>query len=82
LTYRRNTKKTQGEVRKFLTKFETVMTTGNVGLDLDGGHDIAYERILAEFQTSRGDCKPLFLTEESADLGRCPVHSKFETYLE
>jgi hypothetical protein len=33
---------------KFLTKFETVLTTGNVGFDMNGGHDIAYERVMAE----------------------------------
>jgi hypothetical protein len=50
---------------KFLSKFATVMTTSNVGLDMDGGHDIAYERVLAECQTWGADCKPLFLPEDS-----------------
>jgi hypothetical protein len=57
-------------------KFATVMPTGNVGLDMDGGHDIAYERILAECQTSAANCRRLFLPEHSADLGRWPVHAE------
>jgi hypothetical protein len=30
---------------KLLTKFETVLTTANVGFDMDGGPDIAYDHI-------------------------------------
>jgi hypothetical protein len=37
---------------KELTKFETVMTSGNVGLDLEGSHDLEYERIMEECQTT------------------------------
>jgi hypothetical protein len=33
---------------KTLTKFATVMSTGNVNIDRIGGHEIAYERIFAE----------------------------------
>jgi hypothetical protein len=54
---------------KFLTKFETVLTTGNIGLDMDGGHDIAHERIMAECQYWREDCRPLFLAEDSTEMG-------------
>jgi hypothetical protein len=36
---------------KFSSKFSLVMTTGNVGLDVDGGHDIAYQRIISERMT-------------------------------
>jgi hypothetical protein len=65
---------------KFLTKFATVMMTGNVGLDcgalpgkclficlfvgldMDGGHDIACERIMFECQTWATTCKPTSLS--------------------
>jgi hypothetical protein len=49
------------------------MTTANVGFDTEGGHDVAYERILAECQRWREDCKPIFLPEDSSDLGNWPV---------
>jgi hypothetical protein len=32
----------------FLKKFATVAVAGNVGLDLEGGHDIAYLKIMEE----------------------------------
>jgi hypothetical protein len=31
-----------------LSKFGLVMTTGNAGYDLEGGHCVAYEKIFAE----------------------------------
>jgi hypothetical protein len=51
------------------------MYTGNVGLDMDmdGGHDIAYERIMAECLTWNGNCRPIFMSEDGSDLGNCPV---------
>jgi hypothetical protein len=58
---------------EFLTKFATVMLTGNVGLHMDGGHDIACERILAECQTWAANCGPLFSPEDSSELGRWSV---------
>jgi hypothetical protein len=58
---------------KFLTKFIPVMTTANVGLDVDGGHDIAYEHIMAECQTRSSECGPLFLPDGDEDLKRLPV---------
>jgi hypothetical protein len=56
-----------------LPKFSTLMITGNVGLDMDGGHDIAYERIMNECQTWHEDCRPLFMPEDSSDLARWPA---------
>jgi hypothetical protein len=58
---------------KFLTKFDTVLTTENVGLDMDGGHDIAYERIMAECQYLAGSNRPLFMQEDSEAVRSWPV---------
>jgi hypothetical protein len=44
---------------KFLSKFAMVMTTGNVGLDMDGGHGIADERIMNECQTWSESCRQM-----------------------
>jgi hypothetical protein len=49
---------------KFLTKFETVLTKGNVGFDMEGGHDVAYEKIIGECRCYREDCRPLFLPKD------------------
>jgi hypothetical protein len=59
--------------RKCLTKFETVMTTSNAGFDLQGGHDIAYEKIMDECRGWRNDCKPIFVREDSEAIGSWPV---------
>jgi hypothetical protein len=53
-----------------------VLTTGNVGSDLDGGHDIAYERIMSECQCWREDSRPLFLPEDSSEVARWPVFAE------
>jgi hypothetical protein len=58
---------------KCLSKFQTVMTTGNVGLDMDRGHDIAYEKIMEECATWRDDCKPIFVREDGEVIGNWPV---------
>jgi hypothetical protein len=58
---------------KFLTKFKTVMTTGNIGLDMDGCHDIAYERIMSECQRWSETCRPLFLPDDSAAVRTWPA---------
>jgi hypothetical protein len=55
---------------KFLTKCATVMTTGNVGLDLDGGHDIASERIMAECQTRSENCRQLGSGKVASTCGK------------
>jgi hypothetical protein len=58
---------------KFLSKFSTGMITGNVGLDMDGGHDTTDERIMDEFQMWREDCRPIFMPEDSSDIARWPA---------
>jgi hypothetical protein len=58
---------------KCFSKFETVMTTGNVGLHLDGRHDIAYEKIMEECSGSCADCRPIFVREDSEAIGNWPV---------
>jgi hypothetical protein len=58
---------------RFLKKLETVLATGKVGLDMEGGHDIAYERILNECNCWRDDCRPIFLAEDSEAIGHGPV---------
>jgi hypothetical protein len=45
----------------FLKKFDTVAVTGNVGLDLKGGGDVAYLKIMEECQAWRDDFKPTFI---------------------
>jgi hypothetical protein len=58
---------------KFLSKFATVLTTGNLGLDLDGGHDISYGRVMAECMYWSESFRPLFLPEDSSKAARWPV---------
>jgi hypothetical protein len=46
---------------KLLSKLEIVVTTGNVGYDLSGGHDVAYERIMEESNGWRDGYKPIIV---------------------
>jgi hypothetical protein len=40
---------------------------------MDGGHDVAYERIMQECSGWRDDCKPIFVREDSEAIGNWPV---------
>jgi hypothetical protein len=55
----------------YLSKFGTVAATGNVGFDLEGGHDIAYQRIVNQCRSLRDDCQPTLIRED-ADLSEWP----------
>jgi hypothetical protein len=46
-----------------LSKLETVLVTGNVGLDMENGHDIAYQRILSA--CSLYENPPVFFSADS-----------------
>jgi hypothetical protein len=52
---------------------QTVMTSGNVGLDMSGGHDIAYAKIMEECSGWCADCRPIFVREGSEAIGNWPV---------
>jgi hypothetical protein len=58
---------------KFLSKLQTVLTRKNVGFDMEGGHDVAYELIMEEYQCWREDCKPIFVREDREAIGNWPV---------
>jgi hypothetical protein len=49
------------------------MTTGNEGFDMDGGHDIAHERIMKECGMWGDPCKPIFVPEDDSDIARWPA---------
>jgi hypothetical protein len=53
------------------TKFSECLQRGDHGSDLEGGHEIAYERIEAERSTF-AHC-PIFLPEDSPNIGNWPV---------
>jgi hypothetical protein len=40
---------------------------------MEGGRDIAYERIMAECMCLREDCRPLFMPKDSAKARHWPV---------
>jgi hypothetical protein len=56
---------------KSLTKFSECLQRGDYGPDLEGGHEVAYERITAECSTFV-NC-PIFLPEDSPSVGNWPV---------
>jgi hypothetical protein len=57
---------------KSLTQFSEVLQRGDYALDSEGGHYVAYERIVAECNTFV-NC-PIFLSEDSLEIGNWPVH--------
>jgi hypothetical protein len=60
-----------------LSKLETVLVTGNIGLDIENGHDIAYHRILsacALTKIHRGSSLPIRKTSKVLTL---PTKFKF-----
>jgi hypothetical protein len=48
----------------------------NVGPDMDGGHDIAHEKITEGCPGWREDCRPIFLREDSEVIGNWPVFAE------
>jgi hypothetical protein len=61
---------------KILSKFATVMTTGNDGCDIDGGRDIAYEKIIAECRFWSESSQPIFVPEDIPDIVNWPALSQ------
>jgi hypothetical protein len=58
---------------KFFSNFSVVMTTRNIGFDLEGGHIIAHERIMTECQLWDESCRPIFMPEDSSNVARWPA---------
>jgi hypothetical protein len=62
-----------------LTKLETVLVTGNVGLNMEDGHDIAYERIFAAAQ--KFERLPVFFSSDSEDFGGLEIRDKVPLWM-
>jgi hypothetical protein len=62
-----------------LTKLETVLVTGNIGLDTENGRDIAYERILSA--CSLYENPPAFFPADSQDFGGLDIADKVPLWM-
>jgi hypothetical protein len=52
----------------------SILATGNTGLDMEGGHDIAYQRILSA--CARHENPPKFFPDDSPDCGGLDIADK------
>jgi hypothetical protein len=57
-----------------LEKLETVLVTGNIGLDMEDGHDIAYQRILSACDSFENP--PRFFSSNCGDFGGLDIADK------
>jgi hypothetical protein len=62
-----------------LSKLETVLVTGNIGLDMENGHDTAYQRILSA--CSKCECPPVFFPSDSHDFGGLLISEKVQVWM-
>jgi hypothetical protein len=62
-----------------LTKLETVLVTGNVGLDMEYGHDIAYQGIFSA--SSLYENPPMFFSADSQDFGGIEIADKVQVWM-
>jgi hypothetical protein len=57
-----------------LERIETILVTGNIGLDIEDGHDIAYQRILSACALYENP--PRFFSSDSTDFGGLDIADK------
>jgi hypothetical protein len=62
-----------------LSKLKTVLVTGNIGLDMEDGHDIAYQRILSA--CSLHASPPAFFSADSRDFGGLDIGDKVQAWM-
>jgi hypothetical protein len=62
-----------------LSKLETVLVTDNIGLDMEDGHDIAYQRILTA--CSKYESPPIFFPANSQDFGGLDIADKVQVWM-
>jgi hypothetical protein len=61
---------------KFLDKFGAVLATGNVGLHMDCGRDLVYEKVLEQRATWQPHVCPILLPEDSQHVSNWPALSQ------
>jgi hypothetical protein len=58
---------------------KTVLVTGNIGLDMEDGHDIAYQRILSA--CLKYESPPMFFPANSQDFGGIDIADKAQVWM-